>query len=129
MERIILIITDDIVFSHLLSSLLYIRLDNAAIKTCDTYQDIDNQVDNSVISLVIIDGKISTLSSIEVIRYLRMKKGLIMPVWFFPEIVNESYIYKVKEMGANRIIYRPFDPYVIVTEIESVLSPIIPTTL
>jgi len=129
MERIILIITDDIVFSHLLSSLLYIRLDNAAIKTCDTYQDIDNQVDNSVISLVIIDGKISTLSSIEVIRYLRMKKGLIMPVWFFPEIVNESYIYKVKEMGANRIIYRPFDPYVIVTEIESVLSPIIPATL
>lgn len=129
MERIILIITDDIVFSHLLSSLLYIRLDNAAIKTCDTYQDIDNQVDNSVISLVIIDGKISTLSSIEVIRYLRMKKGLIMPVWFFPKIVNESYIYKVKEMGANRIIYRPFDPYVIVTEIESVLSPIIPTTL
>ncbi len=129
MERVIVIITDDIVFSHLLSSLLCIRLNNVVIKTCETYQDIDNQVDGSIIVLILIDGKISTLSGIEVTRYLRMKKKLIAPVWFFPEIVNEAYIYKVKEMGANRIVCRPFDPYAIVSEIDSLLSPIISATL
>lgn len=129
MERVIVIITDDIVFSHLFSSLLYIRLDNVAVKTCETYQDIDNHIDNSTIALILIDGKISTLSSIEVTRYLRMKKELVTPVWFFPEIANEAYIYKVKEMGATRIIYRPLDPYAIVSEIESLFLPIIPATL
>jgi DNA-binding response OmpR family regulator len=129
MERVIVIITDDIVFSHLLSSLLYIRLNNVIVKTCETYQDIDTQIDASTIALNLIDGQISTLSSIEAIRYLRTKKSIVTPIWFFPEIVNEAYIYKIKEMGANRTIYRPFDPYVIVTEIESLLSPIIPATL
>jgi DNA-binding response OmpR family regulator len=129
MQNVIVIITDDIVFSHLLSALLYICLDNVAVKTCATYQDIDSQIVATSIDLILIDGKISTLSSIEVIRYLRMGKELIMPIWFFPEIVNEAYIYKVKEMGANRMVYRPFDPYVIVSEIESLLSPLISTSL
>jgi|GEM_PF-1194557 DNA-binding response OmpR family regulator len=125
----VIIISDDMVFVQLISSLIYIRLEHVIVTPCKTYQELDNQMNTLSVALVLIDGKISTMSGIEVTRYLRMTKEYIMPIWFFPEIVNESYIYKVKEMGANRMVYRPFDPYVIVSEIESLLSPLISTSL
>ncbi len=96
-------------------------MDISIIK-CDNYLRIDEIMDGSLIRLVFIDGNISTLSSIEVTRYLRIYKKIFAPIWFFAEIVTESYIYKVNEMGATRIIYKPFDPYEIFKEFDVIFE-------
>ncbi len=122
MNQTILIISDDIIFSQLFTT--YIekeRMDISIIK-CDNYLRIDEIMDGSLIRLVFIDGNISTLSSIEVTRYLRIYKKIFAPIWFFAEIVTESYIYKVNEMGATRIIYKPFDPYEIFKEFDVIFE-------
>lgn len=122
MNQAILIISDDIIFSHLFTTYLEKeRMDISVIK-CDTYLCIDEIKDKSLIRLVFIDGNISTLSSIEVTRYLRINKKIFAPIWFFAEIVTESYIYKVKEMGATRIIYKPFDPFEILNEFDVIFE-------
>ncbi|HEY6913987.1 MAG TPA: hypothetical protein VI413_04865, partial [Paludibacter sp.] len=66
-------------------------------------------------------GGLSNLSSIELIQHIRMKKRILSPIWFFPEIQTEKYILKAKEMGVNKFITKPFDPYVVIDEITAKL--------
>ncbi|MGC9151155.1 MAG: response regulator [Microbacter sp.] len=122
MKQQIGIISDDIVFSFMFSTLLNLRIEHVMVSTCATYQEIDRTFDVSAVNLILIDGKITTLSSIEVVRYFRITKRVVVPIWFFPEITNESYLFKIKEMGVNQMIYKPFDPYLIVRNIQLLMK-------
>jgi DNA-binding response OmpR family regulator len=124
MSPTILIISDDIIFIQLFTSYIEKERVDISIIKCENYQHIDEINDLSAIRLVFIDGNISTLSSIEVTRYMRINKKIIAPIWFFAEIITESYIYKVKEMGATQIIYKPFDPYEIFKEFNVIFERI-----
>jgi DNA-binding response OmpR family regulator len=117
MNYSISIITDDIVFSNLLIPLLKRELPDVKIQICNSYQEINNHFSYSSCDFILIDGGISSISSIEIIQYLRTVKRIIAPIWFFPEITTNEYIYKSIQMGASKIINKPFNPFLIIDEI------------
>lgn len=118
----IAIISDDILFWNLFIPLLNRNIPGVQTLVCGTYREIDKKTEKTNCDLVIVDGGLSNLSSIELIQYIRMKKRILAPIWFFPEILADTYILKSKEMGVNRIITKPFDPYLIVDEITTLLN-------
>lgn len=122
------IISDDILFWNLITPLLNRNAPEIEIHICSTYQEINSKIEELSCDLIIIDGGLSRISSIELIQFIRMSKHAIAPIWFFPEILSDGYIRKVMEIGANRIIHKPFDPYVVTKEIESLLSKTISLT-
>ena len=117
MKYSISIITDDIVFSNLLVTLLKRELPDLHIQLCNSYHEINEHFGESKCDFILIDGGISSISSIEIIQYLRTTKLVVSPIWFFPEIVTPEYIHKSIQMGASRIINKPFDPYLIINDI------------
>jgi DNA-binding response OmpR family regulator len=117
----ITIISDDILFWNLFIPLLNRNIPNVQILVCSTYSEIDKKTEKTNCDLIIVDGGLSNLSSIELIQYIRMKKRILAPIWFFPEILTEAYILKAKEMGVNKFITKPFDPYVVIDEITAKL--------
>ena len=122
MKYSITIITDDTVFSNLLVTLLKRELPELRIQICNSYHEIDEHFGETKDNFILIDGGISSISSIETIQYLRTTKLVIAPIWFFPEIVTTEYIHKSIQMGASKIINKPFDPYLIVNEIVSLIN-------
>lgn len=116
------IISDDILFWNLFIPLLVLNSPAMEIQICTTYAEINKKFQESKYNLILIDGGISSFSSIEVIQYIRMRKLVIAPIWFFPEIQSDSYFYKAKEMGVTRLIIKPFDPYLIVNEIKNLFN-------
>jgi len=122
MNLTIAIISDDILFWNLFIPLLDRKVPDLKINVCRNYQEINYMADQNNFSLIIIDGGIKNLSSIEIIQYIRSSKRILSPVWFFPEIKSDAYLHKSMLIGANRIITKPFDPYVVVDEIISLLS-------
>ncbi|NDP21309.1 MAG: response regulator [Paludibacter sp.] len=122
MNSTIAIISDDILFWNLFIPLLDRKAPDLKINVCRNYQEINYVADQNNFSLIIIDGGIKNLSSIEIIQYIRSSKRILSPVWFFPEIKSDAYLHKSMLIGVNRIISKPFDPYVVVDEIISLLS-------
>lgn len=122
MKPIIAIITDDILFFNLLSRLLLKRITDLEILYCSNFNEIDSKLGNTNSNLIIVDGGISNVSSIEIIQYLRISKQIFAPVWFFPEIKTPEYIHESLLTGASKIINKPFDPYLVVDEIVTLLS-------
>jgi DNA-binding response OmpR family regulator len=111
------IITNDILFWNLIKPLLIAKNKDAEILVCTNYQEIDSIFEKYKFDLIILDGGMTGISSIELLRYLRSSKQVIAPIWFFPEILTEAYLYRSKLMGASKIINKPFDPYIITDEI------------
>lgn len=122
MKSSIAIISDDVLFWNLFIPLLNRKKPDLKISVCGTYEEINTKVEKGSSDLIIVDGGTSSLSSIEVIRFIRTTKQIVAPVWFFPEIKTEAYIHKSLSMGVTKIINKPFDPYVVVDEIISLLS-------
>lgn len=122
MKPTIAIISDDILFCNLFIPLLERKFTHPRVFVCSNFHEIDDCFDNATIDLIIVDGGISNLSCIEVIQYVRMTKKAISPVWFFPEIITNSYIYKSLTLGATKIINKPFDPYLVIDEISELLT-------
>jgi len=121
MKKYLTIVTDDLLFWNLLVPLLSHSIQDVQIDVCKSFQEINDKMDPKLCDLVLVDGGMSKLSSIEVIQYIRLKKDILSPIWFFPEIQLKDYIYKAYEMGATRIINKPFDPYRVTDEIVSLL--------
>ncbi|MDR3654072.1 MAG: response regulator [Paludibacter sp.] len=122
MKTNITIVSDEYLFWNLIIPLLSSKLQDIRIDICKSIQEIDDKLDAGSCKLVIVDGGMSRMSSIEVIQYLRLKKGVLSPVWFFPEIQTNAYIYKAYEMGATRILNKPFDPYQVIDEIMTLIG-------
>jgi len=122
MKSTLIILSDDLIFWNLFTSLLSRNSLGIQIHVCSTYQEIDKYVEEATCNLILLDGGLSRLSSIEIIQYIRKSKTIISPIWFFPEILSDEYIHKAMEIGANRIIHKPFDPYQVTKEIETILS-------
>jgi len=112
-------ITDDIVFSNLISIPLKRELTDINIIICKSVSEINEQIKSHICDLILLDGNFASVSSIEIIEYLRKDKLIISPIWFFTEINTKEYIHKSILMGANKIFNKPFDPYSIVNDIIS----------
>lgn len=122
MKNSIAIITDDILFSKLLESLIKKKVNNSSIITCQSLQEIDTMIVSTSCKLILLDSHLEGISSIEIIHYLRQKKHVLSPIWFFAEIQTDEYIYKSYDLGANRTIKKPFDPLVLILEIAALFS-------
>ena len=121
MKSIITIVSDDILFPNILLILLKRKIKELEIIVCKTFQDIDEKLSSKSCDLVLLDGGMTRISSIEIIQYIRTKQLIIAPIWFFTEIETESYIMKSKQLGASMIISKPFDPHKVTDEIASLL--------
>ena len=118
MKQAIMIITDDIIFPNLFHILLQRMMPDLKIDICESCEEIDNSIDSENYKLIILDGKLSKTSPIQIVQHIRVMNSAKMPIWFFiPEILMKSYIDKLYEMGASRMITKPFDPYIITSEI------------
>lgn len=122
MKTNITIVSDELLFWNLMIPLLSSKIQDVQIVVCRTVQEIDEKLDAGFCNLVLVDGGMSRMSSIEVIQYIRLKKEILSPIWFFPEIQIEAYIYKSYEMGVTRIINKPFDPYWVTNEIANLID-------
>jgi Response regulator receiver domain. len=122
MKRTIVIISSDILFPQLFETLLFRKIKDLEIITCKSMQEIDQKLDPSVVDLTLLDSILNKTPSFEVMRYVRMEKFVISPIYFFSEIHTEKYTYKSYVMGANQIIHKPFDPYKITDKIISSLN-------
>lgn len=122
MKSIIAIISDDLLFYNLITPLLIRRLAGIRILFCSTLQEINQKLENTTLDLILLDGGLTELSSIELIQHLRISNHITAQIWFFPEIFTNDYIYKAMEVGVNIIIRKPFDPYEVADKILSFLS-------
>ncbi len=122
MKSIITIISDDILFPHLFKLLLERKINNLEINVYSTFRDIDESQNINMSNLVLVDGGMRYISSIEVIQQIRVKQRIVVPIWFFTAIETEAYINKSKEMGASTIINKPFDPHKITDDIAVLLT-------
>jgi len=121
MKTYLTIVTDELLFWNLFVPLLSRSIQDIQIDVCRSFHEINEKMDAKLCDLVLVDGGMSKLSSIEVIQYIRLQKNILSPIWFFPEIQIKDYIYKAYEMGATRIVNKPFDPYRVSDEIVSLL--------
>ena len=79
--------------------------------------ELNEKCDKIKCDLILVDGALKSVSSFEMIQNIRLKKLISVPIWYFPEISTVEYIHKSKQIGVNRIIEKPFDPYVVADEI------------
>ncbi|MDP4239529.1 MAG: hypothetical protein Q8904_08690 [Bacteroidota bacterium] len=121
MKQTLLIITDDGVFPNLFQILLQRMIPELKIEVCESCKEIDRILFTGNCKLIVVDGKLSEIPTIEVIQHIRLVNNSSVPIWFFPEIQTKLYIDKLYEMGVTRIIKNPFDPYIVTAEIVSLL--------
>lgn len=122
MKTYITIVSDEHLFWNLMIPLLSNKIHDVQIDVCRTVKEINEKLDTGYCNLVLVDGGMSGMSSIEVIQLIRLKKNILTPIWFFPEIQIKAYIYKAHEMGATRIINKPFDPMWVTDEIVTLID-------
>lgn len=121
MKHSIIIITDEIIFPHFFINLLHLKMNDVHIEICDSFDDIDHKLATLNCELILLDGGVDKLSCVETIRHLRCVRETYVPIWFFSEIQREEYNIRILASGASRIIKKPFDPYLICTEIKTLL--------
>lgn len=122
MNKNIGIISDNPLFMNLSTALLNKYKKNTEIHIMNSYSKIEDYVNANDYNLFLIDGGITSISSMEAIQLLRLKKLNKSPIWFFPDILSESYIRRTYTIGVNRIIKKPFDPYKLSEEIINELN-------
>lgn len=72
--------------------------------------------------LIIIDANIERISPIDLVNVLRSVLHYKMPIWFVSEIVAAQYVSKIMDVGANRMISKPFDPELLAQEIVMLIN-------
>jgi DNA-binding NarL/FixJ family response regulator len=115
------IITDNVLFSDLFIPLLNKKLDPTEFYVCSTLIDLDKKIKELACDLILVDGDINNISSFEIIHFIRTSQQQKAPIWFFTTIKTEAYIHKSLVVGASKIIYKPFDPNMIVDDIVKLL--------
>ena len=74
------------------------------------HQQLGKEDTDTSLKLIIVDGKMVDVSSIELIYRMRYEYMILCNIWFLNEIQSEVYLNKALEVGANRIINKPIDP-------------------
>lgn len=110
----IFIFTNDNVLFLLLENFIK-SIDNNII--CKKLLQQNELIDKGEASLIIVDGKMMQVSPISLIYELRYRHKIVTPIWIFNEIQIQTYIDKVIEVGANKIIDKPFNPFEIAKDV------------
>lgn len=116
MQQKIRIFSNDNVFFLLLKSQIEAINADFECEKVPNFRTFNHSL-NHTLSLILVDGKMSDISAIELVNLLRYEHKIRIPIWFFSEVKIQSYLDKALEVGVNRIFYKPFDPIELSNEI------------
>ena len=110
MHTKILIVTNDNVLYLLLKTFIESSGNLVMCEKISDHQQLGKEDTDTSLKLIIVDGKMVDVSSIELIYRMRYEYMILCNIWFLNEIQSEVYLNKALEVGANRIINKPIDP-------------------
>ena len=110
MHTKILIVTNDNVLYLLLKTFIESSGNLVVCEKISDHQQLGKEDTDTSLKLIIVDGKMVDISSIELIYRMRYEYMILCNIWFLNEIQSEVYLNKALEVGANRIINKPIDP-------------------
>ena len=110
MHTKILIVTNDNVLYLLLKTFIESSGNLVVCEKISDHQQLGKEDTDTSLKLIIVDGKMVDVSSIELIYLMRYEYMILCNIWFLTEIQSEVYLNKALEVGANRIINKPIDP-------------------
>ncbi len=116
MQRRVLIVTKDNVFFLLVKTFVESISYFVVCEKITNYETILTEK-NENIKLIIIDDKMADISPIELIHKLRYEFEILCKIWFVSEVRTKAYLEKALEVGANRVIQKPFDIHELTREI------------
>ena len=116
------VISDSPTFYLLIEKFVKLLYSNIQIQVWDSLPMIYESFNKHPSDLIILDGNFTQNSAIDLIYSIRFKLKIFTPIWFFSVIETPEYLLKALEVGANRIIERPFDPIEIASEIHQYLK-------
>jgi len=116
MVRKVFIVTNDNVFFLLLKTFIESMSYFVVCEKITNHETIETTVGEDV-KLIIIDGKMSDISPIELIHESRYNFKIMCNIWFITEVRTTAYLQKALEVGANRVIQKPFDAHELAREV------------
>ena len=111
------VISDCPTFYLLIEKFVKLLYSNIQIQVWDSLPMIYESFNKHPSDLIILDGNFTQNSAIDLIYSIRFKLKIFTPIWFFTVVETREYLLKALEVGANRIIERPFDPIEIASEV------------
>ena len=111
------VISDSPTFYLLIEKFVKLLYSNIQIQVWDSLPMIYESFNKHPSDLIILDGNFTQNSAIDLIYSIRFKLKIFTPIWFFTVVETREYLLKALEVGANRIIERPFDPIEIASEV------------
>jgi DNA-binding response OmpR family regulator len=111
------VISDSPTFYLLIEKFVKLSYSNIQLQVWDSLPMIHESLNKQPSDLIILDGIFTQNSSIDLMYTIRFNLRIITPIWFFSVIETPEFLLKAREVGANRIIERPFDPIEIAAEI------------
>lgn len=121
MKHSILILTNDNVFYLLIERFVHSTGKGVSCKKISHHYDIDIS-DKNTADMLIVDGKMTLASPINLIHELRYKQNYKIPIWLVTEINSQDYLKKAIDVGVNKIINKPFDPIHLANNIVSFVA-------
>ncbi len=111
------VLSDSATFYPLIERFVKRLLPETRVRLWDRLPTIYESLNKEPSELIIVDGVFTQNSAIDLIHSIRFKMKVYTPIWFFTVVETPDFLLKAREVGANRIIERPFDPIEIATEI------------
>lgn len=116
------IISDSATFYLLIERFVKVLYPAIQIRVWDQLLTIYESLNKQPSDLIIVDGNFTQNVAIDLMHSLRFKLKIYTPIWFFSIVETPEFLFKALEVGANRIIERPFDPIETAAEICNYLK-------
>lgn len=111
------VISDSPTFCLLIERFVKLLYSNIQIQIWDSLPMIHESFNKQPSDLIIVDGNFTQSAAIDLMHSIRFKLKIFTPIWFFSVVETPEFLHKALEVGANRIIERPFDPIETAAEI------------
>ena len=117
----IAIISENLILSKLLDSYIKRKVPECKVTRFSSFSAIKEKIHRGDFELIMVDGIISGMASYEIINYLRSKKRINCPIYYFSEVSDDYIKIKALKNGVNYHYRKPFDAHSVTNEIASYL--------
>ncbi|TRX62376.1 response regulator [Carboxylicivirga sp. M1479] len=110
------IISEDQVFITIIHRLLINRFGKVKYTKSRSFNEVKLMSENSVYDVILLDKFIAGTAPFELLSFLRNKKNILTPIFYFT--INELDEVRALEVGANKVIIKPFVPSDLMDEVQ-----------